>query len=108
MTDETLADFSGQSCEWYDLPCHATGFATWLFDVLLFIPRKAWELLLDGLATALEAIPALPAIEQATSAMSAISGMGYIAGLVALKQGVAILLSTLVLRFLLRRIPGIG
>jgi hypothetical protein len=103
-----LADYTGQSCDWYDLPCHATGFAEWLFDVALYIPRKSFELLTDALASTIEAIPPLEASSTAVTALSAISDAGYVAGLVALQEGIGLVLATLLLRFLLRRIPLIG
>lgn len=103
-----LAPYTGASCEWYDLPCHLSSFATWLLNVLLYIPRKTWELLLDSLATLVEAIPPLPAMEQLTGLMGAISGMGYVADLVALGPGLSFVATALLARFLLRRIPLIG
>lgn len=106
--EEELAPLTGQTCDWYDVPCHLTSFADWLLGVLLFIPRKAFELLMDGLASVVEALPALPAMEELGTAMSAISSMGYAADLVALKPGLALLAGTLLARFLLRRIPFIG
>ena len=108
MEENTLPEFTGQSCDWYDVPCHLSGFAEWLLNVLLFIPRKIFELLMDSLASVLEAIPALDAVTQASSAMGAIASMGYIANIVALKEGVALLMVTMLARFLLRRIPFIG
>lgn len=105
---QDLPAYTGQSCEWYDLPCHATSFAKWLFDALLFIPRKVFEGLLDALAALVEAIPVPDAIAQAKVSMSALAGMGYVADLVALKQGLALVMGSLIARFLLRRIPGIG
>lgn len=103
-----LSSYTGQSCDWYDLPCHLTSFANWLLNVLLYVPRKTWELLLDGLATVFEAIPALPALEQVSGLMTAIAGFGYAADLAALKPGLALVMTALLARFLLRRIPLIG
>lgn len=103
-----LAEYTGQSCDWYDLPCHASSFAEWLFDVALYIPRKTFELLTDSLATVIESIPPLEASSTALGAMSALSDAGYVAGLVALQEGVGLVLATLLARFLLRRIPLVG
>jgi hypothetical protein len=35
-----------------------SAFATWLFNTLLFIPRKIFELAMEGIAAAFNAIPA--------------------------------------------------
>lgn len=97
------------SCDWYDLPCVATGVLDWMLQAALWVPRKVYSLLLDGLASVVEAIPRLGAADTfISSAGTALSGAGWFADLFAVQQGVAMLATTLLLRFALRRIPGIG
>ena len=107
--DETLAEFTGQSCDWYDLPCHASGFATWLLNVLLFVPRKVFELLMEGLAATLNALPVPDAFQSAQSAAGSLAGgVVWMLDLCAFDVTLPLIMSSLLLRFLLRRIPGIG
>lgn len=97
------------TCDWLDLPCHLSNFSQWLLDVLLFIPRKTWELILDGLATTVEALPAPDFLASLNANFSAIpSGAVYLADAFALREGLAIVIGALILRFVLRRIPMIG
>ena len=80
-----------------------------IVDVLLWVPLKLYGLLLDGLATVLEAIP-IPAwassVEGYASAISS-SVLFYIQPF-NLTEGVTILLGAYGIRFLIRRIPFIG
>lgn len=105
---QDLAPYTGATCDWYDLPCHAKSFAEWLFEVLLFIPRKLFDLIMGSLASLVESLPALDAVTQASGAMGALSSAGYVADMCALGPGIAMLITTLLARFLLRRIPFIG
>lgn len=84
-------------------------FATWLKDLLLWLPLKIWELLLDGLASVLEAIPVPDFVSTATGAFSSIPGnVLFFANYFAVGEGIAMVLSAYALRFLIRRIPLIG
>lgn len=97
------------SCDWYDLPCVASGALEWVYSLVVWVPRKFYQLLTDGLASTVEAFPPLDAANSFTqNAASAFSGAGYFIDLFAVQQGLALLVSALVLRFLLRRIPFIG
>ncbi|TJY55761.1 hypothetical protein E4T66_20485 [Sinimarinibacterium sp. CAU 1509] len=82
---------------------------SWLLDVFLYVPRQVYALLMDGLATVIEALPA-PAAGSAfvTYAASLPSGMGYLSDVFQVPAGVSMLAGALALRFLLRRIPFIG
>jgi len=84
-------------------------FAEWLMDLLLWVPRKLWAELLDGLATLFEAIPVPDFIATAQSVFNGIpSTMLFFLDKFAFGEGVAMVLSAYLLRFLLRRIPIIG
>lgn len=84
-------------------------FKDWLRDVLLWVPQKLWDLLLDGLAAIIEAIPAPDFITNASAFFGGIpSGVAYFAAPFQLGTGVAFLVTAYVLRFLIRRIPVIG
>lgn len=84
-------------------------FAQWLEETLLWIPRKLWAELLDALASFVEAIPPPDFLVDASAAFSGISGnIAFFASKLAVAEGLAMVLSAYVLRFILRRIPFIG
>lgn len=96
-------------CEaWYDIPCHLSNFGDWLITVLLWFPRKIFELLLDGLAAVIEAFPALDALSVFASNAAALGSLSWLLDVFAVREGVALIMGALILRFLLRRIPFIG
>ena len=84
-------------------------FAEWLKDLFLWLPLKLWELLLDGLAGVLDAIPVPGFI---TSAQGYFNGVGgnvlWTLNLFAVPEGMAMVMTALLLRFVVRRIPFIG
>lgn len=80
-----------------------------LKDVLLWVPRKLWAEMLDGLASLLESIPVPDFVLQAQDAFAGIGGnVLFFAQKLAVGEGITMILAALVLRFLLRRIPLIG
>lgn len=81
----------------------------WLKDLLLWLPRKMWQLFTDGLATIIEAIPVPDFMENLGNLFAAIpSGVAYFLAPMHLGAGVTIVLSAYVIRFVIRRIPLIG
>lgn len=84
-------------------------FMAWLFDVLLWVPLKVFELLLDGLAAVIEALP-VPEF------LSSMAGFGadippvvrYMLGELGFAEALGIVIGAYALRFLIRRIPLIG
>ncbi|WP_339083291.1 hypothetical protein [Pseudomonas sp. TMP9] len=86
-----------------------TEILTWLKDLLLWIPRKVYEEVLDGMASFFESLPVPDFIIQASSALSGISGnVLFFAQKFAVGEGIILILSAYILRFILRRIPFIG
>lgn len=84
-------------------------FAEWLKDLLLWVPLKLWELLLDGLAGVLDAIPVPSFISSAQGYMNGIGGnVLWMLNVFAVPEGMVMVMSALILRFVLRRIPFIG
>ena len=84
-------------------------FAKWLADLLLWVPRKLWAELLDGLASIVEAIPVPDFVSTAQSAFASIpSSVLFFADKFAVAEGVAMILAAYGLRFVIRRIPLIG
>lgn len=84
-------------------------FASWLMDLLLWIPKKVFELIMDALASVLEALPVPDFIIMAADAFSGISGnVVFFASKFAIAEGISIYLSALALRFIIRRIPFLG
>lgn len=84
-------------------------FAEWLKDLLLWLPLKVWELLLDGLASAFEAIPVPSFFQTAQGYLNGIGGnVMWALNMFAVPEGLAMLMTALIARFVLRRIPLIG
>lgn len=83
--------------------------AQWLLDALLWIPRWLWAEILDALASIVEAIEVPSWLEEWDSAvLSVTADLWWVAELFKVQQGLAIMVSALTIRFLIRRIPVIG
>ena len=84
-------------------------FAQWLLDIFLWVPRKVWAGLLDGLASIVEGITP-PEFMNAIAGYAAAVPSGVVWGLdmFAFAEGMAMVAAALLARFLLRRIPLIG
>lgn len=102
---ESLPNYVGASCDWYDVPCHASSFASWLWNALLFLPRKAFEFLTDGIASVVGAID-LPVDTSLIAGLG--SGVSWFADLTAAPQGFSMVLGALLARFALKLIPTLG
>lgn len=104
MSDQ-LEQYAGQSCDWYDAPCHASSFAEWLFNALLFLPRKVFEWFTDGIAAVVGSID-LPIDTSLISGLA--GGVSWFADLTAAPEGFAMVLTALLARFALKFIPTLG
>ena len=81
----------------------------WLKDLLLWIPRKLTELILDGLAALIEAVPVPDWLNNAGNFLASIDPtVLYFLEAFQFAQGLTIVLAAYVIRFLIRRIPVIG
>lgn len=84
-------------------------FKDWLRDLLLWVPKKIWELVLDGLAAVIEAIPVPTWLANIGDVFDAIpDGVIYFAQALQLPAGLSMILGAYVLRFLIRRLPVVG
>lgn len=84
-------------------------FKDWLRDLLLWVPKKIWELIVDGVVGVLEAIPVPSWLSSAEGVFDAIpDGVVYFAQALQLPAGLSMVLSAYALRFIIRRIPIIG
>lgn len=84
-------------------------FSHWLMDLMLWVPKKIFELIMDAFASLFEALPVPDFIVQATNAFSGVSGnVLFFASKFAIAEGLMIYIGALILRFILRRIPFIG
>lgn len=80
-----------------------------LLDLLLYLPKKVWELLLDGFAKVLESIPVPDFVSNIGGYFGAISpNILFFAKALAIPEGVAMYLTAMVIRFIIRRLPVIG
>lgn len=84
-------------------------FKDWLRDLLLWVPKKIWGLILDGLAAVINAIPVPDWLADAGGLFGALpDGVVYFVQAFELGTGLAVIVGAYVLRFLIRRIPIIG
>ena len=82
---------------------------TWLKDLLLWLPRKLTELVLDGLAALIEAIPVPDFLSSAPGFLGGIDPtLVFFLNGFAFAEGLTIIFSAYVLRFLIRRLPIVG
>lgn len=110
MAGETLDAYEGASCSWYDVPCHLSGFAKWLLDVYLWLPRKIFEWFTDGAADIFELLPAIPGSQEMISnaaALASISGVSWLLDLFLVAYGFKTCVSAYMFRFGVRRAPFI-
>lgn len=99
-----------ETCEsGLDIACQLSNLARWVLDLVLWVPRKIFSLLLDGLATVLEALPVPTFVADLHGALGQFSGGAlYLANFFQLGQGLAIIMGAYAIRFAIRRIPFIG
>lgn len=96
-------------CGYLDIGCHVEHFGNWLLNVLLYVPRKLWDWLLQGVLAVLDAIPVPDWFSNAGNFMSGIdSYVWFFAHVAQVPAGIAIMLSAYTIRFLIRRIPLVG
>lgn len=81
----------------------------WMVDLLLWWPRKLWEMMLDGLASLFEAIPVPDFMTNLGSFFSGLDpGIAFFLQDLQFGLGVGMIISAYTIRFVIRRIPVIG
>lgn len=86
-----------------------TDFGQWLIDLLLWFPRKVFQLLLEGIASVIGAIPVPEFMSSLGSWVSSIDpAIAYFGGPLQFGAGMSFVLTAWVIRFVLRRIPVVG
>jgi len=81
----------------------------WLIDLFLWVPRKLWELSLDGLASLVEALPVPDFMSGLSSWIAGIDpAVAYFGAPLQIEAGMGFVITAWVLRFAIRRIPVIG
>jgi hypothetical protein len=86
-----------------------SSFATWLEEVLLYVPQWCWQQLLAALGAVIAAIPVPEGFTTWESNIGAISATAiWWLTLFEFKPGLEMVLGALLARFLLRRIPFVG
>jgi len=81
----------------------------WFWQLVTFLPKLLWEYIGDAVVTYIEEIPVPSWMQNSSSLGSVITPeMAYFMQGFALSEGLAIIGSALLLRFLVRRIPIIG
>lgn len=81
----------------------------WLLEAFLWVPRKVYEMITDGLASFVEGLPVPPFMSDLSSFVSGLdSSVAYFASPLHIGSGLGIIIAAYVIRFLIRRIPLIG
>ncbi|WP_350446827.1 hypothetical protein ABS648_23285 [Pseudomonas solani] len=81
----------------------------WLLDLALWLPKKLWGAILDGLATLIEKIPVPEFLANAGSFFDQIpTGVVFFMQYFAVAEGLSMVTVALLLRFIVRRLPVIG
>lgn len=87
-----------------------TNALQWLLDLLLYIPRYFWSLIVDFLLSIFDFVLGLMPDLSGLSALNTLqgSGVGYYLCLLDFWIGLSIVTGAYIVRFLIRRIPFIG
>jgi hypothetical protein len=91
------------NCSFYDLPC----WLAWVVEELRLFFIWCLEGVFNGIYSALNSIP-VPDFLQQPAAIQIPDSVSYFADVFALPEGVGMIVSAYTLRFILRRVPGIG
>jgi len=79
------------------------------FDVLMWVPRKLFELLMVGLAELVNAIPVPDWVNDASGLFSGLpAGVAWGFYIFNFAFGLGVIISAYVLRFIIRRLPFVG
>lgn len=99
MDDDTPAF---EQCQVLDIGCHLSSLFSYFADFFNWIYSK----ILDGAAYALSAIPVPDWLDAPSFSLP--DGVLWFANVLQLQEGVAIMTSAWVARFIIRRLPVIG
>lgn len=81
----------------------------WLLDFLLWLPKRIFELLLDGLVAVLAVIPVPQWMTNLSTDFGALpAGVLFFLNAMEVPTGIGIFVSAYALRFLIRRLPWVG
>lgn len=84
-------------------------FSAWLLKVLLYVPKKLLQLVLEALSAIINAIPVPDWLAHGSVAMAGIpGGVTWFLDLMAAQYGLGIIISAYVIRFIIRRLPFVG
>lgn len=84
-------------------------FAQFILDLLLYIPRKVFSWIVDGILALYDAIPVPEFISNIPSLFGNLaSGVWWFLGPFHIGTGIGIILSAYTIRFFIRRLPFIG
>ena len=106
---ETVGEFTGAECDWYDLPCHMTSFAEWLVGILLYLPRVAFSAFADAAEQAIGMVSLPSGLQNGLTPFFTEAGPGavWVADLFAVGPGFTMLFAAVLVRFTLRALPWV-
>ncbi len=89
-----------------------TGFATWLINLLLYIPQKIYQLFTDMIVGMIDGFFSVCTVCNFGAIPTAVSnipsGILYVAGWFHFGLGLSIVMGSYFIRFLIRRLPVVG
>jgi hypothetical protein len=81
----------------------------WVVELLLWVPRKVYEMFLDGAASMFEAIPVPGFMSQLGNYAAGLDpALGYFLAPLQLEVGLGFVMLAYIIRFAIRRLPVIG
>ena len=96
-----MTEFFNRILEWFNT------FLQFLLDVLLYVPMKIWETLLDALITVIETIPVPQFLNDFTTVFNnflSLTGVPYFIDLLNIGEGFAILITAKIFVFVFKYI----
>lgn len=98
------------TCDWTDLPCNISALILWLYDFFMWLPRKLFELLAEGIDLLFQSMPVPDFLEDGQAILTALGNSEAMFWLSIMKvpAGFTMIMGALIARFILRRIPLIG
>lgn len=91
------------TCAWYDPTCAISG----LVEDLRLLSVSLWNSILSGLATLFESISPLSFLANLTT-IDIPPSVSWAVDIFQIDFGIGVIVSAYTLRFIIRRIPGIG
>lgn len=96
-------------CIPYSIKCYVVAFSNFLIDLLLYIPRQIFALFCQDWVAFLALIPVPSFFNDAHTYIQTVFNVcGYWFNILNLGYGLSIIISAMLIKFIIRRIPFVG